>query len=478
MNYPDVLLCINGEWIPGGERTYRDVVSPATGAVIGKVAKAGADDLAAVIAGAEAGLRAWSSKSPMERAAIMRRAGDLLRERANDIAAVMTLEQGKPVAQALAETLGSADSIDWYAEQGKTCFGQFIPGRSAGTHVVTRREPVGIVAAFSPWNFPVSQAVRKLAAALGAGCSIVLKGPEEAPASCAALVRAFVDAGVPAGAVSLVYGEPSQISDYLIAHPSVRAVSFTGSVPVGKHLASLAGRHMKRCVMELGGHAPVIVCADADLDAAAAALAAMKFANAGQICIAPSRFLIERAVYEPFLERFAGIAKSLKVGDGAVTDSKMGPLATGRRLAAMQEFVDDALECGARLLCGGSRIGDAGFFFSPTVLADVPVRARIMNEEPFGPIAAFSPFDTLHEAITEANRLPFGLAAYAFTSSIRNEGIITDRIEAGMLAVNRVFQSSFEAPFGGVKDSGYGTEGGTEAILNFLNTKMVTRSFA
>jgi succinate-semialdehyde dehydrogenase/glutarate-semialdehyde dehydrogenase len=387
----------------------------------------------------------------------------------------MTAEQGKPLAQAAAEVAGAADSIEWFSEEGKRCFGQMIPGRAAGTNVVTRLEPVGPVAAFTPWNFPVSQAVKKLAAGLAAGCSVILKGPEETPASCAELVRVFVDAGLPAGALGLVYGEPAMISNYLIPHPVIRKVTFTGSVVIGKLLAGLAGKHMKRVTMELGGHAPVVVCADADIDAAADTLARFKFLNAGQVCLSPTRFLIHRGVYAPFVERFKQVTRSLKVGDGRLDDTYMGPLASARRLKAMSEFVADAVGCGARLVYGGGRVGERGYFFAPTVLAGVPSVARVMNEEPFGPIALVNPFSTLEEAIQEANRLPYGLASFVFTSSLKNEAILTERLEAGMVAVNKVFQSTVEAPFGGVKDSGYGTEGGTRAIFNFLNEKMVTR---
>jgi succinate-semialdehyde dehydrogenase / glutarate-semialdehyde dehydrogenase len=471
----NVLLHVDGEWTAGTGGEVLPIVNPATQAQIGCVAKASIADLERAVKAAARGFDAWKAVPPLERARVLRRAGDLLRERARDIAAILTAEQGKPFVQAVAEVTGSADSIDWFAEEGKRCFGQVIPGRLPGTNVVTRLEPVGPVAAFTPWNFPVSQAVKKLAAGLAAGCSVILKGPEETPGSCAELVRVFADAGLPAGALGLLYGDPAAISNYLIPHPVIRKVTFTGSVAVGKLLAGLAGSHMKRVTMELGGHAPVIVCDDADIDAAALALARFKFMNAGQVCLSATRFLIARQVYQAFVDRFADVTRSLKVGDGRLEDTYMGPLANRRRVEAMEEFVTDAVACGARVVCGGSRIGDRGFLFAPTVLAEVPVTARVMNEEPFGPIALMNPFETLDEAIDEANRLPYGLASFVFTSSLKNEAIVTERLEAGMVAVNRVFQSTVEAPFGGVKDSGYGSEGGTRAIFNFLNEKMITR---
>ena len=471
----DVLLLIGGVWRDSEHRERLAIVNPATEEVIGTVAKATVADLDEALAGAASGFAIWRAVAPFDRARVLRRAGDLLRERAPAIAAMLTAEQGKPLSQALAEVRGAADSIDWFAEEGKRCFGQVIPGRTRDTQVQTRLEPVGPVAAFTPWNFPVSQAVRKLAASLAAGCSIILKGPEEAPASCAELVRALADAGLPPGALQLVFGNPAEISAHLIQHPVIRKVSFTGSVAVGKQLAALAGAHMKRTTMELGGHAPVIVCEDANLDHAAASLTKFKFFNAGQVCLSPTRFLVARTIYAPFIDRFAKETSKLKVGNGLAADTDMGPLANNRRVQVMEAFVEDALAHGGRLVCGGRRPRKSGYFYEPTVIADMSTSARAMNEEPFGPLALVAPFDTVEEAVNEANRLPYGLAAFAFTQSLTNEAYISERVQAGMLAINRVFQSMPEAHFGGIKDSGYGTEGGTHAILNFLTTKMITR---
>jgi succinate-semialdehyde dehydrogenase / glutarate-semialdehyde dehydrogenase len=470
-----VLLCIDGTWREGRGRKSLPIENPATGIALGSVAVAGTEDLEEAAQASVRGFNRWRSLPPFDRAKILQKAAALLRERTPAIAAALSAEQGKPINQAVAEVGGSADVIEWFAEEGKRCFGQVIPGRAAGAHVLTRLEPVGPVAAFSPWNFPVSQAVKKIAAALGAGCSIILKGPEETPAACADLVGAFIDAGVPAGTVQLLFGVPEQISEYLIAHPATRKVTFTGSVAVGKKLASLAGQHMKRVTMELGGHAPVIVCDDADVARAATELVKMKYLNAGQVCLSPTRFLIHRRVYPEFLDKFVDLARSIKVDAGSGQGVEMGPLASARRVQVMESFVADAVRSGAKLGIGGVKLDRPGHFFSPTVLHEVPTTARAMNEEPFGPLALLRPFEDIEEALAEANRLPYGLASYVFTRSIRNEAILTEGIEAGMIAVNRIFSSAIEAPFGGVKDSGYGTEGGTFAIRNFLNEKMIAR---
>jgi succinate-semialdehyde dehydrogenase/glutarate-semialdehyde dehydrogenase len=331
------------------------------------------------------------------------------------------------------------------------------------------------VAAFTPWNFPINQVVRKLSAALSTGCSIIVKAPEETPASPAELVRAFVDAGVPAGVVNLVYGIPAEISSYLIAHPVIRKISFTGSTVVGKQLAALAGSHMKRVTMELGGHGAVVVCDDADVDAASRMLAAAKFRNAGQVCVSPTRFLVQEKVFEDFVGKFVAAAGKVKVGNGLEEGTTMGPLANTRRVRAIESFVDDALKAGAERKMGGSRIGEKGNFFEPTVLANVPKQARAMNEEPFGPLAMINSFDKLDEAVSEANRLPYGLAAYAFTKSAKTAATLANEVETGMMTINHFGLALPEVPFGGVKDSGYGTEGGADAIEPYLVSKFVTQ---
>lgn len=473
--YPDTMLFIDGAWTPAASGKTIPVLDPATEDQIGTVAWAERADLDAALAAAQRGFALWRGVSAYDRAKLMRKAADLLRERAGDIGWVMTREQGKPLAQARMEVLAAADVIDWFAEEARRTYGQVIPSRAPGVTQMTVKLPVGPVAAFTPWNFPINQVVRKLSAALAAGCSIIVKAPEETPASPAAMIRCFADAGVPAGVIGLVYGVPAEISEYLIAHPVIRKVTFTGSTPVGKLLASLAGQHMKRATMELGGHAPVIVTADADIDKAIATMATHKFRNAGQVCVSPTRFLVEEAVADRFIDGFTEAAKAVKIGAGTEEATAMGPLANDRRIPALQALVDDAVEHGGRLTTGGRRIGNKGWFFEPTVLADVPVVARIMNEEPFGPVAVINRFASLGEAIAEANRLPFGLAAYAWTGSAAAAGRIAAEVEAGMTTINHLGLALPEVPFGGIKDSGYGTEGGSEAIEAYLETRFITR---
>ncbi|MEP9373833.1 NAD-dependent succinate-semialdehyde dehydrogenase [Mesorhizobium sp. KR1-2] len=474
--YPDTKLLIDGEWRDGqGGRTI-PVLDPATGEEIGTVAHASRADLDAALAAADRGFAVWSAVSAFERAKIMRRAADLLRARKDHIAWLMTREQGKPLAEAGVEVLAAADIIDWFAEEARRSYGQIVPARAANVRQVVTKEPVGPVAAFTPWNFPINQVVRKLSAALATGCSIIVKAPEETPASPAELIRAFQDAGVPAGVIGLVFGVPAEISEYLIPHPVIRKISFTGSTPIGKQLAALAGLHMKRATMELGGHAPAIVLDDADVAKAVKALSASKLRNAGQVCISPTRFLVQGQVFDQFVDGFVETFRATKVGNGLDAGTQMGPLANERRIPALEALIQDAVDRGAELRTGGRRIGNTGNFFEPTVLANVPTEARVMNEEPFGPLAIINRVDTLDEAIAEANRLPFGLAAYAFTSSLESEHQLSTRVEAGMMTINHIGLALPEVPFGGIKDSGYGVEGGSEATQAYLITKFVTTS--
>lgn len=474
-NYRDTRLFIDGEWRDGVEGKTIDVLDPATDEIIGKVAHATRADLDAALAAVDRGFKVWSATSAFDRSKLMRKAADILRERAGQIAVMMTREQGKPLDQAKSEVLAGADVIDWFAEEARRTYGQIIPARVAGVTQMAIKLPVGPVAAFTPWNFPINQVVRKLSAAVAAGCSIIVKAPEETPASPAELIRAFVDAGTPAGVVNLVYGVPAEISEYLIPHPVIRKISFTGSTPVGKQLAVLAAQHMKLSTMELGGHAPAIIFGDADVDKAVKVMAMSKFRNAGQVCVSPTRFLVQDSVYDKVIGSFTEAARAVKVGNGMDAGIEMGPLANERRIPALEALVNDAVEHGAELKTGGHRIGNKGNFFEPTVLSNVPNEARIMNEEPFGPVAVFSPFTTLDEAIDEANRLPFGLASYAFTGSADTANQLGLRIEAGMTTINHNGLALPEVPFGGVKDSGYGTEGGSEAINAYLVTKFVTQ---
>ncbi len=474
MSYPNTQLFIDGQWRDAAGDKSLGVFNPSTGVEIGRVAHASKADLDAALASAQKGFEVWRDIPAFERAKTMRRAAALMRERANDIGVILTQEQGKPLAEARGEAMAAADIIEWFADEGMRVYGRIVPSRNLAVRQLVVKDPVGVVAAFTPWNFPINQVVRKLGAALAAGCAVIVKAPEETPASPAALIKAFADAGVPAGAINLVYGDPAEISGYLIPHPIVRKVTFTGSTPVGKQLAGLAGLHMKRVTMELGGHAPVIVCEDADIALAVKCTAGAKFRNAGQVCISPTRFLVHESVRADFVAALTKHAQGLKVGDGMTEGTQMGPLANSRRVAAMAEFMEDAVQSGAQVMTGGERIGSSGNFFAPTILNDVPLTARIFNDEPFGPVAAVRGFTDLNEAISEANRLAFGLAGYAFTSSLKNAHLMSQRVEVGMLWVNQPATPSAELPFGGIKDSGYGSEGGPEALEACMNTRAIS----
>ena len=472
--YPNVQLLIANEWVDAASGKTIDVRNPATGQVIGTVAHAGIADLDRALAAAQKGFEVWRDTSVYERVALMRRAAALVRERANDIARLLTQEQGKPLAEARVEVNAGAEIIEWFADEGRRVYGRLVPGRNVAATQMVIKEPVGPVAAFTPWNFPVNQIVRKIGAALATGCSFLCKAPEETPAAPAALLRCFVDAGIPPGVVGLVYGNPAEISEYLIPHPVIRKVTFTGSTPVGKQLAALAGQHMKRVTMELGGHAPVIVAEDADVALAVKAAGAAKFRNAGQVCISPTRFLVHSSLVGEFSKAMTQHAQALKLGDGLAEGTTLGPLANPRRVTAMNKVVEDARQRGAEILTGGAQVGEAGNFFAPTIIGNVPLDADLFNNEPFGPIAGIRAFDRLEEAIAEANRLPYGLAAYAFTRSFKNVQLLSNKVEAGMLWINQPATPSAELPFGGIKDSGYGTEGGPEAMEAYLNTKAVS----
>ncbi|QVL21664.1 NAD-dependent succinate-semialdehyde dehydrogenase [Pseudomonas qingdaonensis] len=467
-------LFIGGVWRNTHPTESIPVINPATEDQIGLIAKASLADIEDAAIAAEKGFAAWKQVSALERATIMHKAANLIRERAENIALILTTEHGKPLAEAMGEVAATADTIDWHAEEGRRAYGRVIPSRALGIHQFTLMEPIGPVVGFAPWNFPLIQAVKKVAGALAAGCSIILKGATEAPTCAVELVKAFADAGVSPGAVNLLFGDSSQISEYLIAHPSIRKVTFTGSTPVGKKLASLAGLHMKRSTMELGGHAPVIVMDDADIATAVKISVAAKYRNAGQVCVSPTRFLVHSKVFDEFVSRFVEGARAIKVGDGLDPTVTMGPMAHLGRLKATEELVADAVSHGAKLETGGNRVGDKGYFFEPTVLTNVPVTALAMVDEPFGPIAIINPFDDIDEAIKEANRLPYGLSAYAYTRSLSSANKLFNGIESGAISINHHSVALPEHPFGGVKDSGYGTEGGPGALDAFMTTKFVS----
>jgi acyl-CoA reductase-like NAD-dependent aldehyde dehydrogenase len=475
MNYPSLSLYINGQFVNGGGRREQDVLNPATGQVIGKLPHATREDLDLALSSAERAFQSWKKTSPLERSKVLRKVAELARERSAEIGRCITLDQGKPLAEAVGEVVFCAEHAEWHAEECRRIYGRVIPARVDGVRQMVLREPVGVCAAFSPWNFPFNQAIRKITAAVGAGCSIILKGPEDAPSAVVALAQLFHDAGLPAGVLNIVWGVPHEISEYLIKSPVVRKISFTGSVAVGKQLAAMAASMMKRSTMELGGHAPVIVCDDADIDAAIKLLVPHKFRNAGQVCISPTRFYVQQGAYDKFVAAFVDKTRALKVGDGLLPDTRMGPLAQNRRVAAVAGFIDDAQTRGATVLVGGAPIPGEGNFFSPTVLVDLPDDSRLMTEEPFGPVAGIVRFKTVEEALQRANSLPFGLASYAFTTSSRNAQMISSGIEAGMISINHLGMALAETPFGGIKDSGLGSEGGTESFDGYLTTKFVTQ---
>lgn len=473
--YETLTQYIDGKFIEADGRDTLPVVNPATQETIGQLPKATQQDLDQALAAAARAFETWKHSSPTVRSDILRKVAQLSRDRAQDIGRNMTLDMGKPLAEAVGEVVSCADHADWHAEECRRIYGRIVPSRKPEVRQMVLREPVGVCAAFSPWNFPYNQAIRKISAAIGAGCTIILKGPETAPSAVVAIARAFHDAGLPPGVLNIVWGDPAFVSDYLIRSPIVRKISFTGSVPVGKQLAALAGAHMKRITMELGGHSPVLVFDDADVDRAAKQLAAFKVRNAGQVCVSPTRFYVHKKVYDRFLDGFVGALGAVKVGNGLDEATQMGPLAHQRRVPAMSRFVQDALDRGAKLALGGEPLTGTGSFFPPTVLTDLPDDAMLMTEEPFGPLAPVVPFSDTDEVIRRANSLPFGLSSYVFTNSLQTAHRAATGIESGMVNINHFGSALPETPFGGVKDSGIGSEGGLETFDGYLVTKFVTQ---
>jgi succinate-semialdehyde dehydrogenase/glutarate-semialdehyde dehydrogenase len=470
-SYPEIRFLIDGTWRsaePGGS-----VLNPSDESVLAALPHAGRAVLDEALSAAEAGFKTWRRIAPAKREQIILQAGRLLRERSAEIARDMALDQGKPITQGLGEVQVACERIDWDATEGRRIYGRIIPAEPGMRHLVVR-EPLGVVAAFTPWNYPLASPTRKVAGALSAGCSIILKGAEETPSGAMHLVRAFHDAGVPPGVVNLVFGVPADTSEYLIPQPAVRLVTFTGSVPVGKHLASLAGRHMKPAIMELGGSSPVIICDDIDARQAGLASAVAKARNSGQVCVSPTRFFVQEKVFDEFLDALVTRAAALRLGDVLDPATEMGPLANRRRLDAIDALVADGVAHGAKLHTGGKRHGNRGYFYPMTVLSDVPDAARLMRDEPFGPIAIVNRVRGVDEAIEKANAVSFALSAYAFTNSARNVAALTDGIECGSLSINHFRASFAEAPFGGAKDSGYGREGGSEGLENYTYTRHVS----
>lgn len=474
-SYPDLHLYIGGKW----RKTSTDlpVVNPATEEVIGRLPHADLSDLDDALAAAEEGFKAWSRTAPRDRADIMLKASALMRDRQDEIAQAITAEHGKPLAQARLEVIRGCEFFEWDAGEAVRTYGRVIPS-ARGVRYVVHHQPIGVVLGLSPWNFPMSQPARKIAGALATGCSIILKAAEETPAGAYHIARAFHDAGLPPGVLNLVFGTPAMISEHLIKQDPVRLVAFTGSTAVGRHLTTLASENMTRVLMELGGHAPVIVCEDTEVERAAVSSAIRKYRNAGQVCTSPTRFFVHESIYDTFLDRFVTRAKETTVGNGIQAGIEMGPLANERRVPALSGLVQDARDKGAEVRLGGGRIGNVGYFFEPTVLANVPDDARVMQEEPFGPLAVINPVSSLDEAIAQANSVPFGLAAYAFTNRADYIDRMTDEVEAGNLSFNTLEASLPETPFGGVKSSGYGREGGTEGLDNYMVVKNISHSMA
>ena len=468
---PDLKLFIDGAWAAGEGRDCHAVINPATAETIAELPLATKDDLDTALHAAEKAYPAWRALDVEKRAAILRKAASYLKKNANDIGALLTQEQGKPLKEAIGEVYGAAQMFDWYAEEAKRNYGRTLV-RPTGQRSIVLHQPVGVVATFTPWNFPIYLLAKKVAAALAAGCTVISKPPEETPGSTGAVAKALHEAGIPKGVFQLVHGVPDMVSRHLIGSDIVRKVSFTGSVPVGKHLMGLAADNLQRLTLELGGHAPVLIFDDVDLDDVLDKVVPQKFRNAGQVCVSPTRFYVQESIHDAFVKGFAERTSQVKVGDGLDEATQMGPLANGRRPEAIEALVEDAKAKGAELMSGGARGGN-GFFFQPTLLANVPLEADIMNNEPFGPVAVTRPFKDLDEALEQANRLPYGLAAFAFTENLRRANILGDEIEAGMVGINSFAISSADAPFGGIKDSGFGSEGGKEGLETYQVVKAI-----
>jgi succinate-semialdehyde dehydrogenase/glutarate-semialdehyde dehydrogenase len=473
-------LYIDGAWAESSDAARIEVIDPASEKCVDRVPRATPADLDRALAAADRGHRAWSQVDAWTRSSALRRVSVLLRERAEAIAAVLTEEQGKPLAEARGELAATADQFDWYADEARRIYGRVIDGHSRDQRLLVLRQPVGPVAAFSPWNFPVLLAARKLAPAIAAGCSVILKPAEEAPRTAFCLAQACHDAGIPPGVVNVVTGEPEKISRHLIESDVIRKVSLTGSVPVGREIARLCAERIVPLSLELGGHAPVLVFDDVEPEWAAEVAARGKFRNAGQVCIAASRFFVHEAVEERFTRRFAEVARALRVGDGRDPRTEVGPLADRRRLEATESLLEDAMGKGAELRCGGRRPAgfDRGFFFEPTVLTRVDAEMRVMSEEPFGPIAPIARFASLDDALAQANASELGLAGYVFTRSTHTAFVVSEQLEVGMVGVNALVIAAAEIPFGGIKRSGFGREGGSEGIDSYTVTKYVNLDLA
>lgn len=476
MYYEKLDLLIAGEFCQGSEGKSEAVLNPATEGEIARVPHASQADIERALTASADGFKVWKATPAIERQRVIHKAADLMTERLDTMAECLTLEMGKPLAESRIELQFAIDVARWYGEEGKRAYGRVIPSRVPGVRQMVVKEPVGPCCAFVAWNFPANNAIRKIAGALGAGCSMLIKPSEETPGTAIAIARCFQDAGLPPGVLNVVFGVPDDVSRQVLGSWIPRKLSFTGSIPVGKHLQTLAAETLKRCTMELGGHAPVVVFDDANVEQAINSMLAFKYRNAGQVCISPTRFYVQKKVYQKFVDGFTERSKQIRVGNGMDADTEMGPLVADRRLEVMDSFVSDAVDHGAKVQTGGQRLTNQGYFYAPTVLSDVPDDAKIMVEEPFGPLAPITPFDSMDEVIERANSLPFGLSAYVFTNDGAKAAAIEDALETGMVGVNHAMVSTPESPFGGVNESGYGSEGGIEGLDAFLRTKFVTET--
>lgn len=472
MNYPDLCMVIDGERVTGGGRRTHRVLNPATGDALGELPLADAADLDRALETAQRGFRIWRDSTPQQRSAVLQGAARLMLERQEELARIATMEEGKTLAETRIEVLMNVGLFNFYAGETFRNYGRTLV-RPAGMRATVTKEPVGPVAAFSPWNFPLGNPGRKLGAPIAAGCSVILKSAEETPASAIGVLQCLLDAGLPKEVAQAVFGVPDEVSRHLLGSPIIRKLSFTGSTVVGKHLIKLAAEDMKRTTMELGGHGPVLVFDDVDVDQVLDTMVASKYRNAGQVCVSPTRFIVQEDIFERFRTGFAERAGRIVVGDGLDTSTQMGPMANPRRPDAMERLIGDAKAKGARLHTGGERIGNRGFFFAPSVLSEVPLDAAIMNEEPFGPVVMINPFGSEESMIAEANRLPYGLAAYAWTQDARRQRRLAREVETGMLGINTSMIGGADAPFGGVKWSGHGSEDGPEGVEACLVTKAV-----
>ncbi|WP_374528920.1 NAD-dependent succinate-semialdehyde dehydrogenase [Novosphingobium sp.] len=475
--YPALSMIIDGTRVSGGSRRTHAVINPATGEVLGELPLADAADLDRALETAQRGFEIWRDSTPQQRAAVLQGAARLMLERQEEIARIATMEQGKPLTESRLEVMMNVGLFNFYAGEVFRLYGRTLV-RPEGMRSTVTHEPVGPVAAFAPWNFPIGNVGRKLGAPIAAGCSVILKSAEETPASALAVLQCLLDAGLPGEVAQAVFGVPDEVSRHLLGSPIIRKLSFTGSTVVGKHLARLATENMQRTTMELGGHGPVLVFADSDLEQVLNTVVPHKYRNAGQVCVSPTRFIVEDSVFEAFRDGFIARAKAVKVGNGLEDGTQMGPMANPRRPEAIDALIKDAVAKGAKLGCGGGRPealqgANQGYYYAPSVLSEVPLEARIMNEEPFGPIALINPYVDEAAMIKEANRLPYGLAAYAWTRDAARQKRLARRLEAGMVGINTTMVGGSDSPFGGVKWSGHGSEDGIEGVLACMVTKAV-----